>query len=158
MKFDRLEADDCVALTCKQILEKSKLQQQKATADYLSYFNKIDLKLKTSLSTDEWFHLYNDLVDWQIKFDKYKDIGLKSVLSDQMQSCNKEFVNFFLSNYQGWLNSSHRPLFPNDIIEHVVFPKLASNEKICLLVVDCMRLDHFKSIMPLLKNFYLLKI
>ena len=36
-----------------------------------------------------------DLIDWQIKFDKYKDIGLANVLSDQMQSCNKEFVSFF---------------------------------------------------------------
>ena len=62
-----------------------------------------------------------------------------------MQSCNKEFVNFFISNYQRWLNSSNRPLFPNDIIEHIVCPNY-NNEKICLLVVDCMRLDHFKSI------------
>ena len=86
-----------IFMACKQILEKNKLQEQKATSDYLSYFNEIDLKLKTSLTSDEWFHLYNDLVDWQIKFDKYKDIGLTSVLSDQMQSCNKEFVNFFIS-------------------------------------------------------------
>ena len=51
------------------------------------------------LSPDDWFLLYSDLVDWQIKFDKYKDIGLANVLFDQMQSCNKEFVSFFLSNY-----------------------------------------------------------
>ena len=143
-----------IFMACKQILEKNKLQEQKATADYLSYFNEINLKLKNSISSDEWFHLYNDLVDWQIKFDKFKDIGLSSVLGDQMRSCNKEFVDFFLSNYQGWLNSDNRPLFPNDIIKNVVRPKLASNEKICLLIVDCMRLDHFKSMIPLLDPYF----
>ena len=29
-----------IFMACKQILEKNKLQEQKATADYLSYFNK----------------------------------------------------------------------------------------------------------------------
>ena len=143
-----------IFMACKQILEKKKLQEQKATTDYISYFNEIDLKLKNSLNADEWFELYNGLVDWQIKFDKYKDIGLTNVLRDQMQSCNKEFVKFYTSNYQRWLESSNRPLFPNDIVEQFVFPKLSSNEKICLLVVDCMRLDHFKSMIPLLDPLF----
>ena len=71
-----------------------------------------------------------------------------------MQSCNKEFANFYISNYQEWLSSKNRPMFPNDIVEHVVCPKLASNEKICLLIVDCMRLDHFKSMIPLLDPYF----
>tara|TARA_B100001248_G_scaffold102269_1_gene76091 strand:+ start:4445 stop:6004 length:1560 start_codon:yes stop_codon:yes gene_type:complete len=143
-----------IFMACKQILEKNKLQEAKATTDYISYFNEIDLKLKNSLNADEWFELYNGLVDWQIKFDKFKDIGLTNVLEDQIQSCNKEFVNFYTSNYREWLESNNRPLFPNDIVEHVVFPKLSMNEKICLLVVDCMRLDHFKSMIPLLDPFF----
>jgi len=143
-----------IFMACKQILEKNKLQEQKATKDSLSYFNDVDSKLRIGLSADEWFYLYSDLVDWQIKFDKYKDIGLENVLLDQMQSANKEFVNFFLSNYLDWINSSDRPLFSNDIIKNHLSPKLEKNEKVCLLVVDCMRLDHFKSMMPLLEPFF----
>ena len=143
-----------IFMACKQILEKNRLQEQKATSDYLYYFNEIDKKLKLGLNADEWFHLYNELVDWQIRFDKHKDIGLDNFLNDQMQSCNKEFVNFYLSNYLDWLNSKARPLFPNDIVGQVVSPKLDFNKKVCLLIVDCMRLDHFKSIMPLLEPFF----
>ena len=86
-----------IFMACKQILEKNKLQEQKATKDYLSYFNDVDSKLRMDLSPEDWFHLYSDLIDWQIKFDRHKDIGLANVLFDQMQSCNKEFVSFFLS-------------------------------------------------------------
>jgi len=143
-----------IFMACKQILEKNKLQEQKATKDYLSYFNDVDSKLRIGLKSDEWFHLYSDLVDWQIKFDKYKDIGLTNVLFDQVQSCNKEFVDFFLSNYLEWINIHDRPLFSNDIITSHLLPKLENNEKVCFLVVDCMRLDHFKSMMPLLDPFF----
>tara|TARA_Y100001980_G_C14541154_1_gene319054 strand:+ start:457 stop:2019 length:1563 start_codon:yes stop_codon:yes gene_type:complete len=143
-----------IFMACKQILEKNKLQEQKATSDYLLSFSNIDSKLSTGLNSDEWFDLYNDLVDWQIKFDRYKDIGLTNILFDQIQSCNKEFVNFFLSNYLEWLNSTNRPLFPNDIIKNCLSPKLENNEKVCLLVIDCMRLDQFKSLMPLLDPFF----
>ena len=106
------------------------------------------------LNPDEWFHLYSDLIDWQIKFDQYKDIGLANVLFDQMQSCNKEFVSFFLSNYLEWIYNDDRPLFSNDIIRNHIIPRFENNEKVCLLVVDCMRLDHFKSMMPLLDPFF----
>ena len=49
-----------IFMACKQILEKNKLQEQKATKDYLSYFNDVDSKLRMDLSPDEWFHLYSD--------------------------------------------------------------------------------------------------
>ena len=143
-----------IFMACKQILEKNKLQEEKATKDYLSYFNDVDSKLRMDLSPEEWFHLYSDLIDWQIKFDNYREIGLANVLFDQMQSCNKEFVSFFLSNYLEWIHSEDRPLFSNDIIRNHLIPKFENNEKVCLLVVDCMRLDHFKSMMPLLDPFF----
>ena len=143
-----------IFMACKQIFEKNKLQEQKATSDYLSYFNEFESKIKSELNADEWFSLYNDLVDWQIKFDIYKDIGLGNVLKDQMRSCNKEFVNYFLSNYLGWINSTSRPLLSNDIVKKHAAPMLEKNEKVCLLVVDCMRLDHYKSMLPLLEPIF----
>ena len=91
--------------------------------------------MKLGLNSDEWFNLYNELVDWQIRFDKHKDIGLDNFLNDQMQSCNKEFVNFYLSNYLDWLNSKTRPLFPNDIVKQVVSPKLDFNKKV--MPINC---------------------
>ena len=55
-----------------------------------------------------------------------------------MQSCNKEFVSFFLSNYLEWINSDDRPLFSNDIIRNHLIPKFENNEKVCLwLLIAC---------------------
>ncbi len=147
-----------IFMACKQALEKNNLQRQKATSDYLKEFHNIEMVIKNNQSADDWFRLYNQLVDWQIKFDNYKDIGLINILNDQIKSCNKEFVNFYTSNYQNWLNTDNRPLLSNDIIKKFLSPLLKKDKKVCLLVVDCMRLDHLKAMSSILEPIFNIKL
>jgi len=143
-----------IFMACKQTLEQIKLQEERATSDYLKEFQKIDARLRDNLNADDWWELYNRLVDWQIKFDKYKDTGLGSILEEQITSCNHEFVHFIESNYEDWLKTENRPTLSIDIVPKYVQPALDKGEKVCLLVVDCMRQDHFKSIMGLLEPYF----
>ena len=54
-----------IFMACKQALEKSKLREQKATSDYLKEFQEIDARLGYDLGADDWWALYDRLVDWQ---------------------------------------------------------------------------------------------
>ena len=143
-----------IFMACKQTLEQIKLREQKATSDYLKEFQEIDRRLRDDLSADDWWKLYDRLVDWQIKFDKYKDTGLGSILEEQIQTCNREFSHFIESNYENWMNDNNRPTLSPDIVSKYVQPILERNKKVCLLVVDCMRHDHFKAMMDLLEPFF----
>ena len=143
-----------IFMACKQTLEQIKLREQKATSDYLKEFQEIDARLRDDLSADDWWELYDRLVDWQIKFDKYKDTGLGSILEEQIQSCNREFSHFIESNYESWMRTNNRPTLSPDIVSKYVQPILERNKKVCLLVVDCMRHDHFKAMMDLLEPFF----
>ena len=143
-----------IFMACKQTLEQIKLREEKATSDYLKEFQEIDARLRDDLTPDDWWDLYDRLVGWQLKFDKYKDTGLGSILEEQIQTCNREFVHFIESNYEGWINSNSRPVLSNDVVPNFIKPVLDRGEKVCLLVVDCMRHDHFKSMMPLLEPFF----
>ena len=143
-----------IFMACKQTLEQIKLREQKATSDYLKEFQEIDARLRDDLSADDWWELYDRLVDWQIKFDKYKDTGLGSILEEQIQSCNREFSHFIESNYESWMRTNNRPTLSPDIVSKYVQPILEQDKKVCLLVVDCMRHDHFKSMMDLLEPFF----
>ncbi|MBT3519215.1 MAG: response regulator, partial [Candidatus Marinimicrobia bacterium] len=147
-----------IFMACKQTLEQIKLREQKATSDYLKEFQEIDAHLRDDLSPDDWWKLYDRLVDWQLKFDKYKDTGLGSILEDQIHSCNREFVNFIDSNYEDWLHSNSRPTLSIDIVKKHVRPVLEKGNKVCLLVVDCMRHDHFKVMMDLLEPLFNIEI
>jgi len=143
-----------IFMACKQTLEQIKLQSEKATSDYLKEFQKIEERLRDKLDHNDWWELYNRLVDWQIKFDTYKDTGLGSILVEQITSCNREFVHFIESNYVNWMQTDHRPTLSVDVFPKYVKPILDKGEKVCLLVVDCMRHDQFKSIMALLDPFF----
>jgi len=143
-----------IFMACKQALEKTLLREQKATKDYLKEFQDLNKRLNEELDADKWWMLYDKIIDWQLKFDVYKDIGLNTILEDQIQTCNKKFSSYIENYYSEWLNQENRPPLSIDIFDKYVKPRLYKNEKVCLLVVDCMRYDHFKSILPILENFF----
>ena len=147
-----------IFMACKQILEMIKLREEKITSDYLKEFQEINSRLQNDLSSDDWWQLYDQLVNWQIKFDQYKDTGLGSILEEQIQTCNREFSNFIDANYTKWLNTNNRPNLSIDVVNNFVKPILDNGDKVCLLVVDCMRHDHFRSIQPLLEPFFNIEI
>ena len=64
-----------IFMACKQVLEKIKLGEEKATSDYLREFQQIEYRLEESMDILDWWDLYNRLVEWQIKFDKYKAVS-----------------------------------------------------------------------------------
>ena len=143
-----------IFMACKQALEFDKLREKKVTSEYLREFQEIDELMNQDLNADDWWKLYDRLVNWQIKFDTYRDTGLSSVLDDQIKTCNKEFSNFVEARYHTWMFNDERPVLPNDIFNNYIKPNLRNGNRICLLVLDCMRYDHFKAMMPLLETLF----
>ena len=146
-----------IFMACKQTLEKIKLQEEKVTSDYLKEFQEIDQSLKSDMTINDWWDLYDRLVDWQVKFDTFRNTGLESILDEQIQTCNKEFVHFIEANYEKWMQGSDRPVLPVDVIEKYVKPLLNKNKRVLLLVVDCMRYDHFKTLIPIFESLFKVK-
>ena len=143
-----------IFMACKQALEKNKLTEERATSEYLKQFQQIDIAMQEVLFADDWWRLYDRLVDWQVKFDTYKNTGLGTILEDQINTCNREFTHFIESNYSAWMDMDDRPMLTKDIVPKYIGPHLRDQEKVCLLVVDCMRYDHFKVMMPLLEPLF----
>ena len=147
-----------IFMACKQVLEKNKIRQDSDTSKYLNEFQNIELNLGNKKTVDDWYGLYNKLVDWQIRFDSHRNNGLEDILEDQVRTCNKEFSYFIEKNYENWLLQNSGPTFTKDIVRKYVYPKLKENERVCLLVIDCLRLDHFKVMAPLLEPIFDIQI
>lgn len=143
-----------ILMACKQVLEKSKIQEEKATTDYLKVFQKISQKLHDDLSIDEWWALYNELVSWQLKFDDHRDTGLGDILKEQLQSCNREFVHFVENNYTTWINNGEKPVLSPGFYDSFIKPEIEKDRKVCFIVVDCMRHDQLMAIMPDIKKYF----
>ena len=147
-----------IFMACKQALEKKSLSEERATREYLKEFQELNDQLRENLSSQNWWLLYDKLVEWQLKFDLYKDIGLETILDEQIQTCNKEFSSYIERSYVEWLKNESRPRLSTDVFRDFVKPRLEKNEKVCLLVVDCMRYDHFKSLLPALENIFTIDV
>ena len=143
-----------IFMACKQVLEKNKLSGEKAATNYLKEFQKIELRLQSDLRIDEWWEIYNSLVEFQIAFDSYKDTGLNSILDEQIETCNRQFSSYICENYKNWIFSKERPTLSVDVISKFIRPHLINNQKVCLIVIDCLRLDQFKSMVPILESLF----
>ena len=143
-----------IFMACKQVLEKNSLREERATSDYLKDFQDINACLQDDLSCQGWWELYNRLVRWQLKFDEYRETGLGNILTEQIQTCNREFSRFIEQNFISWLSTDDRPVLSTDFFPHFIMPLLKRNSKVCLIVLDCLRHDQFMSILPILENFF----
>jgi len=143
-----------IFMACKQVLEDTKIREEKVTSGYLKEFQHIESRLQEDLQADEWWDIYNRLSKWQLNFDEHKDIGLGNILTEQIHTCNREFVKFVDKNYCNWVRSSDRPNLSVDVVPEFVIPNLRQDKKVCFIVVDALRHDQFLTILPEIGQFF----
>ena len=56
---------------CKSILESRKLQSDYTSKEYISEFQKINASIDHLEKLDEWFEVYDKLVNWSLRFDRH---------------------------------------------------------------------------------------
>jgi len=147
-----------IFIACKQVLEDSKIRGEKTTSGYLQEFQKIEFDADDATIFEDWWKIYFRLVKWQLDFAAQKEENLNQILEEQIQSCNRKFSSFIEENYRDWLENENRPILSNDLFKKTVQPILSENEKVCLLVMDAMRLDQFMTLYPLLAEDFSIKI
>jgi len=137
-----------ILMACKQVLEKSGIRAEKATSGFLQAFQGLEQDIRSAETSDDWWQIHRNLVKWQLEFDEHQDSGLGDILSEQVQSANREFLPWFIQHYPEWLHSDEHPPLSIDIFPTFVKPHLDTGKQVCLLVIDSMRLDHFMTLQP----------
>ncbi len=143
-----------ILLACKNILETPQIHSDKTTREYLQEFQEISASLDSLNSIEAWYKVFNDLTKWSIKFDIHGDETLRNILVDQYEDADQKFTQFIVNNYVNWLESEEHPLFSTDIIRQSVLPALKADEKVVVIVVDCLRHDHWLAISELLHPYF----
>ena len=138
--------------TIKRVLERKKIVGEKTLGDYLKEFQSIESDLQNANSIQNWWEIFNKLTNWQITFDTNRTTELESILDEQFQTSNREFVHFIDREYKNLINNKEEVPFSPDIIPNFCIPKLKSNKKVCLFVLDCLRYDQLLAITPELNS------
>lgn len=139
----------------KKVVERRQIEQKVATRDYLEEFRQISLKISQQPTWKDWIDIHAKLSAWEVELDSLPDEGLKQSLEGQRSGCNTEFAKFIEENYADWMrDGTERPPLSVDFCSRYLAPKLKQGRNILFLVIDCLRLDQWLALEPMLYDFY----
>ena len=143
-----------ILIACKNALESHKIKSEYAAKDYLQTFKGISQNIDKVECIEDWYNIMDDLTDWSINFDNLGDHGLGQLLDEQWVEANRGFTQFIEKNYPVWINEMDRPLMSPDVLPKFVQKHLENNDKVVLILMDCLRADQLKAMTPQLSQFF----
>lgn len=143
-----------VLLVIKRLLDSRKIISGSSVKRYITEINRFNQKLYGPLEPEDWYEAARILAAWNLELDANADVGLEQTLEGTRKEWNVEFTKYIESNYVNWLHRDDRPALSPDVSARWVVPSLKKKEKTLLIVVDCLRLDQWMLVEPLLAEFY----
>ncbi len=144
-----------VLLVIKRILDGRRIQQDQIAQTYAQDFNELRTRIMGPMGWEDWIQVYVRLVNWDLELDRFRDPALRQTHDDLEQTANAEFARYVTGVYEGWVNDDpDRPPLSVDVFRLHVAPRLKAKEKVYFVVLDCMRLDHWMSLVPSLEPLF----
>lgn len=142
-----------ILLSIKKNLHSDQLVSVQATSDYRQEFNNITSLISNASTIEDWYELYSKLVFWELELAS-ADTNMDELLNMQKIEANSTFNKFIKKNYEKWVTSDEHPLMSPDIFKTKVFPLLDNGEKVFFILIDNFRLDQWRTIKPLLSDYF----
>lgn len=145
-----------ILLCLKKNIDNKKLVTAKVTGDYQQSFRDLSMRISDRLSVEEWNTLYRDLVNWELQIEKIEDESVAEMLAAQKEEANVQFAKFVQRNYIDWVNGrgTDRPIQSHTVLKEKLFPVLSEQKPTFLFVIDNLRYDQWRSIYPILHDYY----
>ncbi|MDE6368415.1 MAG: response regulator, partial [Muribaculaceae bacterium] len=144
-----------ILLAIKKILHSDRLVADQTTQDYRRDFGNISAQINSAQTIDDWYALYDKLVYRELELAS-TDTNMDELLEMQKVEANSEFNKFVRRNYESWVTTDgdDAPLMSPKIFSRKVFPLLDKGEKVFFILIDNFRLDQWRTIKPLLTDFF----
>lgn len=145
-----------IVLTLKKHLHQREIVSNQTTTNYRQEFARIGAKISDRMTADEWFGIYRDIMDWDVKLDE-TDSEMHEMLHMQRDEANRMFSRFVSNNYKMWLDDpDNRPVISPDVFKRTIFPMLDTGEKVFFVLIDNFRYDQWLVIRRLLSEYFII--
>lgn len=147
-----------ILLTCKRLLERSRIEHERISQEYLQSFAAISRELADDLSHADWTRIYDLLVSYDRRLEA--DEAVRQVLADQFKEANRVFSGFVEDRYADWIASAgrepdeDRPPLSHEVVPRFVLPHAGRGRPVVLFVIDCMRYDQWLEFERLLQPLF----
>ena len=135
-----------------RLLDGDRIRQQRLSRDFATRFRELEARRGGPLAWREWVELVAELAEWEVRLGQADEPGLQDALRTLQESLRQDFARYLQRNYARWLHDgdSDRPPLSVDIGAEFLRPVLDMHRRALLVVVDCLRLDQWAMIRPLI--------
>jgi CheY-like chemotaxis protein len=134
-----------------RILEGDSIQQQRLTREFASRFHALSVGYGGVRGWREWADTYSELVDWELRLREAGEMGLIASLESLLDELRREFGRYVIGQYATWTHGAEdRPTLSTDVVSEFLLPLLSEYPTVLFVVIDCMRLDQWRTLLPLL--------
>ncbi|MGH7584546.1 MAG: response regulator [Gemmatimonadales bacterium] len=139
-----------------RLLEGDRIRQQRLSRDFVSRFRELEGRRGEHLAWREWVELVAELAEWEVKLGEADEPGLQEALRTLQSAIRRDFAAFVGASYPRWLaeRGADRPPLSADVVSEFLRPTLDANGKVLLIVVDCLRLDQWAVIRPIVERLF----
>jgi len=143
-----------IIMTIKKIFNAKDIIYSKVGEEYAIFISNLNYRLTDNPDYNAWTQIYKEICDWDFVIDEIGDEALKQTHYLQKRNCNTEFCNYIERNYHKWLVEEDRPTLSFDLVSQYLLPEFDTGKTVYFLLLDCLRLDQYMSIEPLVKEFF----
>ena len=137
-----------------RILEGSNIQQQRAAQDFAARFGRLSMKAQDASTPEEFAEVYTELVGWEMRLGEAGEAGLLDTVRTLMIDLRRDFGPWVVKEYPRWMRDvPDRPRLSVDLVREFLVPRLGP-EPVYFVVLDCMRLDQWLAMTPLLSEYF----
>lgn len=143
-----------ILLTLKKHIHQHQIVTEHTSTTYRQEFSDIAYLIDTATTFDEFVAIERFLVKWELESPDMEPV-MREMLAMQTQQASAAFAKFIVRHYGAWIEGSEqRPLLSPDLFKNYVFPALDKGERLFFVVIDNFRYDQWKTIQPLLADFF----
>ncbi len=143
-----------IIMAIKKIIQADDIKRDMIGQEYAQFSAQLNQKIFAQPGFDEWTEIYRDLCHWDMRLDGINEANITQTHFLEKLNCNSEFSDYVIRNYRDWLTSEKRPFFSFDVVSEKLLPELGKNHPVYLIVLDCMRLDQYFAIEPMLNELF----
>ena len=139
-----------------RILDGPRIRQQAVAREFVTRFRAIELERVRDLDWRGWIDRFAELMRWDVELAAAGEMGLYESLRGLYADMHREFATFMKRAYPAWLADleGDRPPLSIDIVGEFLLPILERDRSAVFIVVDCLRLDQWKVLEPLLAPLF----
>jgi DNA-binding response OmpR family regulator len=145
-----------VLSVCKRLLEGSKIRHQRTAQDFVSRFRELEEKRSDSFTWKDWAEIYTELIMWESRLAETGEESLAGLLHGLKRQWRRDFSHYVMQEYFNWLSAAkgQRPLLSADVVQEFLLPVIRKFDSVLFIIVDCMRMDQWFQLAPLIEEFY----